>query len=107
MRAIEAMDRKGIRALPESCGLKVSSLNSAGYFLFADPERARTQAGLDTRLIAAPAELEAQTLAVITGGIAHGKRQAAEARTRCGWPNCARSRSATSTAGAECCESQV
>ena len=82
IRAIEEMDLKGIRALLASHDLKVSSLNSAGYFLFADPERARTQAELNARLIAAAAELDAQTLVLITGGIAHGNWQPAEARSK-------------------------
>lgn len=82
VRAIEEMDLRSIRALLASHHLKVSSLNSAGYFLFADPDRANTQSELNTRLIAAAAELEAQTLVVITGGIAHGNWQPAEARIR-------------------------
>ena len=76
------MDLKGVRALLASHGLKVSSLNSAGYFLYGDAGRAREQEELNTRLIAAAAELEAQTLVVITGGISHGNWHLADARAR-------------------------
>ena len=82
VRAITEMDLKGIRALLASHGLKVSSLNSAGYFLYGDAGRAREQEELNTRLIATAAELQAQTLVVITGGIGHGSWQLADARAR-------------------------
>lgn len=82
VRAITEMDLKGIRTLLASHGLKVSSLNSAGYFLYGDAGRAREQEELNTRLIATAAELEAQTLVVITGGISHGNWQLDAARER-------------------------
>lgn len=82
VRAVSEMDVPATRALLQSHGLKVSSLNSAGYFLFGDAGRAHEQEEANTRLIAQAAELEAQTLVVITGGLSHGPWLAAEARAR-------------------------
>lgn len=76
------MEVPATRALLQSHGLKVSSLNSAGYFLFGDAARAREQEEANTRLIAQAAELGAETLVVITGGLSHGPWSAAEARAR-------------------------
>jgi sugar phosphate isomerase/epimerase len=82
VRALEEMPLAQIRALLESHGLEVSSLNSAGYFLHGDAALAREQAARNERLIGAAAELGAQTLVVITGGIAHGALSLREARAR-------------------------
>ena len=82
VRALNEMDVPATRALLQSHGLKVSSLNSAGYFLFGDAGRARDQAEANTRLIAQAAELGAETLVVITGGLSHGPWSPAEARAR-------------------------
>ncbi len=82
VRALAEMDVPATRALLQSHGLKVSSLNSAGYFLFGDASRARAQEELNTRLIAQAAELKAETLVVITGGLSHGSWPLAEARAR-------------------------
>ena len=82
VRALTEMSLPAISRLLQSHGLKVSSLNSAGYFLFGDAARASEQENLNARLIAAAAELEAQTLVVITGGISHGPWPLAEARAR-------------------------
>ena len=81
-RALSEMDVPGIRTVLQGHGLKVSSLNSAGYFLFGDAARAREQEELNTRLIAAAAELQAETLVVITGGLSHGPWSPAAARAR-------------------------
>ena len=82
VRALGEMKLPAVRALLQRHGLKVSSLNSAGYFLFGDGAKAGEQEELNTRLIAAAAELEAQTLVVITGGISHGPWPLADARAR-------------------------
>ena len=82
VRAVGEMKVPAIRGLLQSHGLKVSSLNSAGYFLYGDAAKAREQESLNARLIAAAAELEAQTLVVITGGISHGPWSLADARAR-------------------------
>ena len=82
VRAMQEMDVPATRALLRSHGLTVSSLNSVGYFLFGDAERARQQEELNLRLIAQAAELEAHTLVVIAGGISHGDLTLAHARAR-------------------------
>lgn len=58
-----------LRAMLRERGLGVSSVNSAGFFLWADPERARVQRSVNTRLLEAAAELAADTLVVIGGGL--------------------------------------
>lgn len=82
LRALDEMPVAAIRALLRRHGLAVSSLNSAGYFLYGDAALARDQAARNVRLIAAAAELEARTLVVIAGGIAHGGLALREARAR-------------------------
>ena len=82
LRALDEMPVPAIRALLSRHGLAVSSLNSAGYFLYEDATLAREQAARNARLIAAAAELEAQTLVVIAGGVAHGTLALREARAR-------------------------
>ena len=77
LRALDEMPVPAIRALLSRHGLAVSSLNSAGYFLYEDATLAR-----DACLIATAAELEAQTLVVIAGGVAHGTLALREARAR-------------------------
>ncbi len=49
--------------------LGVTSMNSAGFFLSSDPEQAATQAKINRHLIACAAELEADTLVLIGGGL--------------------------------------
>ncbi|WP_431282287.1 sugar phosphate isomerase/epimerase family protein [Humitalea sp. 24SJ18S-53] len=51
-------------------GLRAASLNSAGYFLHADPAEAAAQAALDARLLAAALVLQAP-VNVIPGGLLH------------------------------------
>ncbi len=53
-------------------GLSVTSVNSAGYFLNSDPDRAREQANRNAMLLEATAELEAHALNVIVGGPGQG-----------------------------------
>ena len=82
VRALDEMPVPAIRALLGRHGLAVSSLNSAGYFLYGDAALAREQAARNARLIEAAAELQAGTLVVITGGVAHGGLGLREARAR-------------------------
>lgn len=82
VRALEEMPLAQIRSLLDSHGLAVSSLNSAGYFLYGDAVLAREQAARNERMIAAAAELGAHTLVVIAGGLAHGPHAAAAAREK-------------------------
>lgn len=82
LRALDEMPVAAIRTLLKRHGLAVSSLNSAGYFLHGDAELARTQANRNAQLITTAAELEAQTLVVIAGGVAHGPLALREARVK-------------------------
>ena len=82
LRALDEMPIAAIRTLLKRHGLAVSSLNSAGYFLYGDAELARGQAKRNAQLITSAAELEAQTLVVIAGGIAHGTSALREARAQ-------------------------
>lgn len=69
---LAALDTEGpqrLAALAADNGLFISSLNSAGYFLFADDAARRRQAALNTRLIAAAAHMQADRLVVIAGGM--------------------------------------
>lgn len=82
VRTIDEIDRRRLRSLLADHGLAVSSLNSAGYFLYEDPGASREQYERNLRLIEAAAEFKAQTLVVITGGLAHGSRALFQARER-------------------------
>lgn len=82
LRALDEMTVPAIRALLDRHGLAVSSLNSAGYFLYGDTALAREQAARNRRLIESAAELNASTLVVIAGGIAHGDLALRGARAR-------------------------
>lgn len=59
-----------LRREVEARGLSVTTLNSAGYFTWADPDRRRAQAEENRALVGAAAELGAEALCVITGGCA-------------------------------------
>jgi sugar phosphate isomerase/epimerase len=80
VRAVTQMEVSNIRRLLAAYGLKVSSLNSVGYFLYGDKARSAAQEDLNTRLIAAAGELAAETLVVIAGGLNHGPGGVAGAR---------------------------
>lgn len=82
LRAIDEIPISELRLRLHDLGLLVSSLNSAGYFLYSDTSQVRAQSDTNLRLIDAAAELGASTLVVITGGLAHGTRPLTEARTR-------------------------
>jgi sugar phosphate isomerase/epimerase len=68
VRAIDEVGVVALKAMLDERGLAVSSLNSAGYFTFADSGRAAEQDRLNRRLLEAAAALEAGVLCVITGG---------------------------------------
>ena len=58
-----------LKAMLRERELCVTSVNSAGFFLWADPERATLQLSTNARLLEAAAELAADTLVVIGGGL--------------------------------------
>ncbi len=82
VRALEEMSVPDLKRLLDERGLRVASLNSAGYFLYRDGARAQAQRDLGERLIEAGAALDAETLVVITGGLSHGDWTLEEARAR-------------------------
>ncbi|MEE8546101.1 MAG: sugar phosphate isomerase/epimerase family protein [Alphaproteobacteria bacterium] len=82
VRALDEISLPGLKRRLRDAGLRVSSLNSAGYFLYPDSARAQAQRDLGERLIEASAALEAETLVVITGGLSHGPWTLEEARAR-------------------------
>lgn len=49
--------------------LRVTSVNSSGFFLWAEPERAARQTELNQKLIRCAAEFESDTLVLIGGGL--------------------------------------
>ena len=70
---VQALDQEGpdeLRRITDDHGLFVSTLNSAGNFLQADPDDAEAQLSLNLALLDAAAKLEARSLVVVTGGIA-------------------------------------
>jgi len=67
--ALESNCPDGLARLADDHGLHISSLNSAGYFLFADAAKREQQRALNSRLIEAAARMEAGWLVVIAGGI--------------------------------------
>lgn len=82
VRSLNENQPKDIRRLLEDSGLSVSSFNSIGYVLFGDPVKAAEQAHTNKRLITAAAELQAETLVLVVGGISHGNWRIEDARTR-------------------------
>lgn len=82
VRAVTENTLADIKTLLDDHGLAISSLNSAGYFLFDEPAKRAEQDRANKRLVAAAAELKAETLVVITGGLFHGAWQIETARAR-------------------------
>jgi sugar phosphate isomerase/epimerase len=80
VRAVDEIDHIRLRSFLNDNGLAVSSLNSAGYFLYEDPAALKQQRERNQRLIDLAAQLQAHTLVVITGGLAHGTRSLGQAR---------------------------
>lgn len=69
-----------LKAMAANEGLFISTLNSAGYFLFGCSGPRAAQEELNNRLIDAAARMGAQRLVVITGGVAASGRTLEEAR---------------------------
>lgn len=67
---LEEVSTRQLQTMLEHRGLSVSSLNSAGYFTFADASRRSQQNDDNAQLIESAAALGAHTLCVITGGFA-------------------------------------
>lgn len=67
--ALEEIPVSQLQKMLDGRGLSVSSLNSAGYFTFADASRRAQQNNDSARLIDTAAQLGAGTLCVITGGL--------------------------------------
>jgi sugar phosphate isomerase/epimerase len=70
LAALGAQGPEALAQLAAEHGLFISSLNSAGYFLYADPAQCDRQRELNRRLIEAAARMRAGRLVVIAGGIA-------------------------------------
>ncbi|MEM7211493.1 MAG: sugar phosphate isomerase/epimerase family protein [Pseudomonadota bacterium] len=68
--ALAEMTPVRLRQAVDARGLQVTTLNSAGYFTWADPDRRKAQASENRALIDAAVELGAKALCVITGGCA-------------------------------------
>ena len=68
-RALSETTLPALKAMLRERRLCVTSVNSAGFFLWADLERAQLQRSTNTRLLEAAAELAADTLVVIGGGL--------------------------------------
>lgn len=68
-RALAETTLPALKTMLRERGLSVTSVNSAGYFLWTDPERIRSQRSINSRLLEAAAELAADTLVVIGGGL--------------------------------------
>lgn len=68
-RTLSEAALSALKAMLRERRLGVTSVNSAGFFLWADPDRAKLQRSINTRLLEAAAELAADTLVVIGGGL--------------------------------------
>ena len=68
-RTLSDASLPALKAMLRERELCVTSVNSAGFFLWPDPERAKSQRSTNTRLLEAAAELAAETLVVIGGGL--------------------------------------
>ncbi|MGE0315233.1 MAG: sugar phosphate isomerase/epimerase family protein [Lautropia sp.] len=85
-RALEEVAPRVLRRELAARGLSVSSVNSAGYFLHADPAAAGRQAQRNAWLVQCAAELDGAPLNVIVGGLGHagGSLTLAQARRKAG-----------------------
>ena len=68
--ALAEMTPARLRQAVERRDLSVTTLNSAGYFTWENPEQRKAQDTENRTLVAAAAELRAKALCVITGGAA-------------------------------------
>ncbi|MCX5192705.1 sugar phosphate isomerase/epimerase [Streptomyces sp. NBC_00249] len=81
----EPVGRFGVRRTAElvaGAGLKVSSLCRGGFFTAADPAGRAAALEDNRRAVEEAAELGADTLVLVSGGLAGGERDLAEARRR-------------------------
>src|ERR1700761_4118394 len=69
LSALNANSPEQLGSLATDKGFFISSLNSAGYFLFEDPASRAKQDDLNKRLVDAAVRMKAQRLVVISGGI--------------------------------------
>jgi len=69
---LESVGTKKLKSLLKNFNLNVSSLNSAGYFLYNTSSKSEIQHKKNLTLIQHASEIEAETLCVIVGGISHG-----------------------------------
>lgn len=72
MASLQAEGADGLRTLSRAHGLAITTLNSAGYFTWQDPERQKAQNATSLGLIESAAKMEAQRLVIIAGGIDGG-----------------------------------
>jgi sugar phosphate isomerase/epimerase len=96
--ALEAEGASNLANLAKDHGLFVSSLNSAGYFLFDSEVERERQDTLNRRLIEAAATIQARRLVVIAGGMFGSGRTLEDARA-CVVESLARLDSAAADAG--------
>ena len=68
--ALEEKSPASMRKALCARNMTVTTLNSAGYFTYAEPAARRKQIDENSVLLEVAGELEARTLTVITGGIA-------------------------------------
>ena len=81
-RSFDELGPQEINRVLAARGLTVSSVNSAGYFLHSDPERASRQAAENRRLLRLTAETPAHGLNVIVGGALDHPQALEQARER-------------------------
>lgn len=81
-RALDEMSAADLKRLLDEHDLRVSTLNSVGYFLYGDAAQAAARRDLSERLIEASAVLEAGSLTMIAGGLDHGNWTLEDARAR-------------------------
>jgi sugar phosphate isomerase/epimerase len=80
LSALKAHSAEVLKSMAADHGLFVSTLNSAGYFLFPAKEQGRAQDKLNLELIDAAARIGASRLVVIAGGISGSGRSLEAAR---------------------------
>jgi sugar phosphate isomerase/epimerase len=68
-RALAEVPLPQLKRMLQVRGLHVTSVNSAGFFLWGDPARAERQRAVNATLLNAAAELGADTLVTIVGGL--------------------------------------
>ena len=79
-RALDELPARHLRRELDARNLFVTALNSAGYFLAANPADIARQAALNSSLLHAANEIGGASLNIITGGPAHFNLRDARAR---------------------------